>query len=98
MIGHEQLMPLGQAARQLPALRGGRPVNPATLRRWASKGLRGVKLETLRCGGTVVTSREALQRFFSALSSGATELSATGTPRPPNSKEVNDRLDRMGVR
>lgn len=97
MIQHEPLMPLAQAARQLPALRGGRPVNPATLRRWSAKGLRGVKLETLRCGGTTCTSREALQRFFSALS-GAAEPSAIGTLRQPSAKEVNERLDRMGVR
>jgi hypothetical protein len=97
MISGEQLLPLGRAARELPELRGGRPVNPATLRRWACKGLRGVRLEVLRCGGTVCTSREALQRFFLALS-GAAEPSAIGTPRQPSLKEVNERLDRMGVR
>lgn len=93
----EDPLPLGRATRILPSLRRGRPVNPATLRRWASKGLRGVKLEVLRCGGTMCTSRGALQRFFSALSVAA-EPSAIGTQRQPNPKEVNERLDRMGVR
>jgi hypothetical protein len=58
---------------RLPALRGGQPPSPATLWRWAARGLRDrtgqlVRLETLRVGGTLATSDEALARFFEALS------------------------------
>ena len=35
--------------------------------RWATRGLRGVKLEFVRCGGRRYTSREALARFYAAL-------------------------------
>jgi hypothetical protein len=55
---------LAQAARLLPALRGGRPVAPSTLWRWASSGLAGVRLPIARIGGTAVTTRAALRRFL----------------------------------
>jgi Protein of unknown function (DUF1580) len=60
---------LAQAARRLPRLRAGRPVHPATLWRWSTKGVRGVKLETAMVGGVRVTSEAALSRFIAALSS-----------------------------
>ena len=71
----ETLRPLAEAARRLPALRGGRPVNPTTLWRWATRGVRSrggltVKLETLKVGGTCCTSDEALARFFQGLTGG----------------------------
>lgn len=64
----EETLPLASAARRLPRLRGGRPVSPSTLWRWATKGLRGIKLETIKVGGTTCTSMEALRRFFAAIS------------------------------
>jgi hypothetical protein len=68
----ETVVPFAEAARRLPRLRGDRPVNPATLWRWASSGLRGVVLETCRVGGTRCTSLEALSRFFAALTGRGT--------------------------
>jgi hypothetical protein len=55
---------LAQAARELPSLRDGRPVHPATLWRWASRGCRGVRLPIVRIGGTACTSRMALRQFL----------------------------------
>ena len=62
--------PLHPSAPRAPPAqaRAGRPVSPATLWRWSSHGLRGVRLETVRVGGTTCTSTEALSRFFAALS------------------------------
>ncbi|NUP96415.1 MAG: DUF1580 domain-containing protein [Planctomycetaceae bacterium] len=34
------------------------------MQRWALHGVRGVRLETVRIGGSVYTSREALSRFI----------------------------------
>ena len=63
----EELMPLTEAAR-LPLLRkGGRYTHPGTLSRWASAGVCGEKLETVRIGARIYTSREAVERFLSAL-------------------------------
>ena len=55
------------------------PDDPSTLFRWASKGLRGVRLEVIRIGGTQCTSVEALARFFHRLSEHA-EPPAAPTP------------------
>ena len=63
----EETISLAAAARRLPKLRADRPVSAATIWRWASHGLRGIKLETARVGGTTVTSPAALRRFFAAL-------------------------------
>jgi hypothetical protein len=63
----EEILSLSRAARRLPRVRNDRPVSPATLWRWASSGLRGVKLETVKLGGATCTSIPALQRFFAAL-------------------------------
>lgn len=45
------------------------PGNPSreTLRRWRNKGVRGAKLETVRIGCLVWTSREAVARFLTAI-------------------------------
>jgi len=59
----EELLSLADAARALPRLRKDRKVHVSTLYRWISRGVRGVRLEALKIGRTVVTSREALQRF-----------------------------------
>jgi hypothetical protein len=63
----ETLVTYSQAARRLPPRRRDRPVHPATIHRWASHGLRGVRLESASIGGIRMTSLEALARFFAAL-------------------------------
>ena len=71
MIDHEaeQLLTLTAAAQLLP----GRP-NVATLWRWRTAGIRGVKLETFLFGGRRMTSREALRRFFEHTTAAADGL------------------------
>jgi len=64
----ETVLTLDDAARRLPRRRGNRPVHRTTLYKWASAGLRGVRLETIQVGGSLCTSLEALQRFFDRLS------------------------------
>src|SRR5262249_51854892 len=64
----ETLIPLTQAAAELPRRRRGRKTNVSTLYRWSTAGCRGVVLETIQCGATRCTSREALARFFEGLS------------------------------
>ncbi len=78
-VGCEDVMTLTEATRILPRRRRRRPVNVSTLHRWATRGLRGVHLETIQVGGTKCTSREALQRFFDALPS-ASKQPGKGAP------------------
>ena len=64
----EEVIPLTQAASELPRRRRGRKTHVSTLYRWATHGCRGVLLETIQIGATRCTSRQALSRFFSILS------------------------------
>ena len=63
----ERPIPLTQASRLIPRRRAGRKCSVVTLYRWSAVGCRGVVLETIQIGATRCTSREALQRFFDAL-------------------------------
>jgi hypothetical protein len=74
------LLPLAAAARALPPLRDGRRVSPSTLWRRAAHGLRGVRLEIVRLGGTACTTREALRRFLREAE--AARLRPDETPAP----------------
>jgi hypothetical protein len=56
----------------LPFMRGrGNKVSLATLWRWVNNGLKGVRLETVKIGGTRCTSVQAVQRFIRAHNGGA---------------------------
>lgn len=65
-IDNEEAMSLAEAAKSLPRVNGRRP-SLSTLWRWCRKGLKGVRLDYLRVGRKIVTSREAMNRFFAAL-------------------------------
>ena len=64
----ENLLSLTAAAEILPRRRGGKNATPSCVYRWAKNGCKGVILESIQVGGTRCTSREALRRFFDALS------------------------------
>src|SRR4051794_1234750 len=81
-IATEEVFPLSDVPDRLGhARRGGRRMAVSTPFRWRKDGLRGVRLEAIRCGGTLCTSMAALQRFFDAL--GRADGPA---PRPPSSR------------
>lgn len=63
----ESLLSLTEAAKSLPPRRGGKRPHVSCLYRWTKTGCKGVILESLQCGGTRVTSQEALARFFERL-------------------------------
>ena len=69
----EEIRPLSGWSKELPRRRQGRPVNTATLYRWAKQGLKGVRLEVIQIGGSTCTSKSALQRFFNALTEVASD-------------------------
>ena len=78
----ETLVTLTQATGLLPRRRRGRGAHVSTLYRWATVGLRGVRLEVLRVGGTLCTSREAIQRSCEQLTSLDTASADGRSPRP----------------
>lgn len=76
-ILNEQVLSLTEAAKLIPRRRAGKKCSVSCLYRWTVSGCKGVILESLQCGGTRVTSREALSRMFAALSAASgTRISA----------------------
>jgi hypothetical protein len=75
--------------------RGGRPLNVATVHRWCSRGVRGVRLEYIQRAGTRVTSEEALKRFFRALTDGAGTQARAAPQRDLHA--VERALDAAGI-
>ena len=94
----ETVISLADAARLLPARRKGKRPHISCLYRWTTSGCKGVILESLQCGGTRVTSREALARFFQALSLSATPSRHATPARRRRAAEAAERqLQREGV-
>jgi hypothetical protein len=89
---------LSDAGKYLPPRRGGKQPHTTTLYRWAKQGFRGVKLETIRVGGTLCTSMEALQRFCERLSECPTAAPepTTMAARRRASERAERVLDRLG--
>ena len=77
----ENVMSLTEATRVLPRINGRKPA-VSTLWRWCRKGLRGVHLEYLRVGRNIVTSKEALHRFFTVLAEADEALEDAPPARP----------------
>ena len=78
-LASDNILSLREAARWLPPVNGKRP-HPATIWRWASKGINGIRLETAKIGRRVITSTSALQTFTSALA----ERPIIETKAPPS--------------
>ena len=79
----ETLITLREAAKLLPARRACRPVSQSCIFRWTEQGCKGIRLAYTKVGSTRCTSREAMQRFFDALT--AREEAAVikiSTPEP----------------
>jgi hypothetical protein len=83
---HETLFSLSEAAKSLPRRRRGRKPHVSCLYRWSVSGCRGIVLETIQVGGTRCTSREALARFFEALTYGAPDAQSH-RPRTPAARQ-----------
>lgn len=62
-INTEELISLNDAAMACPTLDGKKP-HMSTLWRWIAEGAQGQRLEHVRLGRRIVTSREALHRFM----------------------------------
>lgn len=88
----EPPIPLGQVPKMvswLPCRRQGKRLHISTVFRWALRGVRGVRLETIRIGGTLCTSEEALVRFFQHLSGDG--------PAPPATPARTSRARRREI-
>jgi hypothetical protein len=83
---------LAKASPDVP----GRP-HASTLLRWALRGVKGVKLETVIVGGRRFTSLEAIQRFIERLSKPEASEHAR-QQRGRRNSQVEQELDEAGIR
>jgi hypothetical protein len=98
----EELIGLAAAGKMLPGSRGAKSVSTATLFRWCTDGCKSatgerVRLEHFRAGGRILTTRQAVLRFFAALS----EVPDAAPVRSPaqrrrDSERAAKELERMG--
>jgi hypothetical protein len=79
----EQIVPPVIAAKDVPGRRGGKKTHVSTIYRWMTVGCKGIVLESIQVGGTLCTSREALQRFFDRLSAQRQAGSPAGEQTRP---------------
>lgn len=102
-ISKEKLLSFTEAASLIPKSPAGKKCNLVTIYRWSNQGLRGIRLEFICVGGGRCTSREALQRFFDALTAKANgqpapELAPRYTAqRRREIKAAEQRLEKAGV-
>lgn len=62
MLASENLLTFNDLSKALPIV-GGKRIHQSTLWRWALRGCRGVRLETLRLGARYMSSVEAVHRY-----------------------------------
>lgn len=92
-IHTEEIVQLSRCSPLVPT----RP-HVSTLMRWAFRGLQGHKLETIKIGGKVCTSREALQRFFERCNSPSEPASVrTSRRRRDDLAQADRELSKEGI-
>lgn len=90
-VEREKLVAIREVPSLIPPRPSGKKIHISACYRWVSRGVRGVKLEAIRLGGTTFTSIEAIQRFADRL--GSADRS---TPTRTISRE--QQLNRMRAR
>ena len=94
----EDVFTIADAPQHLPRTRRGKKVHLSTIYRWINRGVAGVRLESVRVGGGMYTSREALQRFAERCTNPSTTPSrATPKARQRQIAQAETELSRAGI-
>lgn len=85
LLDEPDRLSMPEAARWVGSTQGGPPIHPATVTRWCVKGVklpdgRRVRLEHVRVGGKLVTTKGALVRFFAAQTATVSDVAHPHTP------------------
>lgn len=67
----EDLCTFAQVTQMIREQQSGSRLHVATVHRWSLRGVRGHRLESVRVGGRLLTSRQAVHRFLNALNTDA---------------------------
>jgi hypothetical protein len=99
---NDPLIPLTQVPARiqwLPHRRRGRATHPTTILSWAKAGVAGIKLETVRVGGTLCTTETAVREFLQAVTEAESGTASDPAPNAVASPAQDEAmLDAMGVR
>ena len=95
-LSAERIVSILRAAELLPQRRQGRSIHVSTLYRWIHHGTGGVRLESIKVGGALYTSVEALQRFAERCSGGAPNSCPTNQ-RKRQIARAEEQLQRDGI-
>lgn len=87
----ETIVYLSPVSQHFPRDRRGLGPSTTTLWRWRTRGIRGVRLESARLGGRVVTSVEAIRRFMRGITESQGDSAAPGAPSAPRALGKIDR-------
>ena len=66
-LTQEKIIPLRDVPKHLPPRPNGKKLHISACYRWIGPGIRGIRLESIKVGGTTCTSLEAIQRFSERL-------------------------------
>jgi Protein of unknown function (DUF1580) len=91
-ISSENILTFKQAADWIPRRRAGCKVSSSTFWRWSNIGIAGEKLETICLGGARCTSKQAIQRFFDAVT--AARRGGSATPASPDAGRTRTEAER----
>lgn len=94
-VKREELIPIRLVPRRLPPRPNGRPVHISAVYRWVQRGVRGVRLDAIRIGGTTYTSEEALQRFSTTSDASTFAPPPTTVARAAQIERATRRLGEM---
>lgn len=89
----ESVLTFAEAACYVGKLKGTKRLAFQTLFRWATKGCSRVLLETICVGGHRCTSKEALQRFFDAVTRARASAAAEPAVVVPMSAQLPEAGD-----
>jgi len=90
----EHLLTFAQLASKVPP----NGTHVCTVYRWADKGCRGQKLETLMVGGRRYSTFEALLRFSDKITASVNKpKSLTSKEREAAIRAAEDRLESLGI-
>lgn len=90
----EDLIEVARAAADLADSSGRKPCL-ASLRRWAQRGCRGHRLETVFLGNRMMTSRQAVSRFISAINGGSGAAASAQSEPTSAAEDAGKELDAL---
>lgn len=87
-ITSEQLILFSELPKHLPSQPSGKKIHLSACYRWKNQGLVGIRLETIFVSGNRYTSKEALNRFWHAVTAAKDGRAAEATKRAKHSRST----------